>query len=130
MVIKGIHWTMAWDRLCVLKKYGGLGFKDLCAFNLAMLRKKLDISSQSLVYKVRYIPSSSFIDVTLDSCPSFCWISIMAAHGLIYNGVRRKIGNGAFTLVWGHPWLLDDSNPMIQTVMAHHLCNSRVLRFN
>nr|BAF37781.1 hypothetical protein [Ipomoea trifida] len=51
----------------------------------------------------------------------------MAAHGLIYNGVRRKIGNGAFTLVWGHPWLLDDLNPMIQTVMAHHLCGSRVL---
>ncbi|XP_031121175.1 uncharacterized protein LOC116024422 [Ipomoea triloba] len=35
---KGIHWK-AWDRLCVPKKYRGLGFKDLRAFNLAMLGK-------------------------------------------------------------------------------------------
>ncbi|XP_031116700.1 uncharacterized protein LOC116020363 [Ipomoea triloba] len=35
---RGIHWK-AWDRLCVPKKYGGLGFKELRAFNLAMLGK-------------------------------------------------------------------------------------------
>ncbi|XP_031097211.1 uncharacterized protein LOC116001448 [Ipomoea triloba] len=30
---RGIHWK-AWDRLCIPKKYGGLRFKDLRAFNL------------------------------------------------------------------------------------------------
>ncbi|XP_019197378.1 PREDICTED: uncharacterized protein LOC109191249 [Ipomoea nil] len=34
-----IHWK-AWDKLCVPKKYGGLGFKELRAFNLAMLGKQ------------------------------------------------------------------------------------------
>ncbi|XP_019189974.1 PREDICTED: uncharacterized protein LOC109184427 [Ipomoea nil] len=36
---QGIHWK-AWDKLCIPKKYGGLGFKELRAFNLAMLGKQ------------------------------------------------------------------------------------------
>ncbi|XP_019171125.1 PREDICTED: uncharacterized protein LOC109166688 [Ipomoea nil] len=36
---RGIYWK-AWDRLCVPKKFGGLGFKDLRVFNLAMLEKQ------------------------------------------------------------------------------------------
>ncbi|XP_031101849.1 uncharacterized protein LOC116005749 [Ipomoea triloba] len=36
---RGIYWK-AWDHLCVPKKYGGLGFKELRAFNMAMLGKQ------------------------------------------------------------------------------------------
>lgn len=35
---KGIHW-LAWDKLSVHKRHGGMGFKDLAAFNVAMLGK-------------------------------------------------------------------------------------------
>ncbi|VFQ64823.1 unnamed protein product [Cuscuta campestris] len=51
---KGIHW-MAWDRLCVPKKFGGLGFKDLRAFNLALLGKqgwRFLTDPQSLVARI------------------------------------------------------------------------------
>mgnify|MGYP005814967429 FL=1 len=34
--IKCMHW-MAWWRLCIPKKDGGMGFRDLRSFNLAML---------------------------------------------------------------------------------------------
>jgi hypothetical protein len=35
---RGIHW-MSWEKLSVHKSHGGMGFKDLTAFNLAMLGK-------------------------------------------------------------------------------------------
>ncbi|CAN0857722.1 hypothetical protein LINGRAHAP2_LOCUS6887 [Linum grandiflorum] len=34
----GIAW-MRWERLCFRKEAGGMGFKDLYGFNLAMLGK-------------------------------------------------------------------------------------------
>jgi len=35
---RGIHW-MNWEKLSAQKMHGGMGFKDLSAFNLAMLGK-------------------------------------------------------------------------------------------
>lgn len=34
-----IHW-MSWEKLLVHKNYGGMGFKDFTAYNLAMLGKQ------------------------------------------------------------------------------------------
>ncbi|XP_031108426.1 uncharacterized protein LOC116012895 [Ipomoea triloba] len=128
---RGIHWK-AWDRLCIPKNYRGLGFKDLRAFNLAMLCKQAwrfltrPDSLVTRIYKARYFPKTSFIDAKLGSCPSYCWRSIMGAHELICSGVRKRIGDGRSTLIWGHPWLPDGPNPMIQTNMPHELDGSLV----
>ncbi|XP_019186482.1 PREDICTED: uncharacterized protein LOC109181185 [Ipomoea nil] len=51
----------------------------------------------------------------------------MAAHGIVCSGVRRRIGNGEKTLIWGHPWLSDDPSPLIQTVMPEELREARVV---
>ncbi|XP_019189517.1 PREDICTED: uncharacterized protein LOC109183944 [Ipomoea nil] len=50
---RGIHWK-AWDKLSIPKKFGGMGFKDLRSFNVAMLGKqawRLLTSPDSLVAK-------------------------------------------------------------------------------
>ncbi|XP_019181782.1 PREDICTED: uncharacterized protein LOC109176840 [Ipomoea nil] len=117
---RGIHWK-AWDRMCIPKKYGGLGFKELHAFNLAILGKqawRLLTKPESLVskvYKARYYPKGTFYEACVGSNPSYCWRSIMASHGMICQGIRRRIGNGDTTLIWDHPWLQDQHEPKIQT---------------
>ncbi|XP_031131793.1 uncharacterized protein LOC116033173 [Ipomoea triloba] len=52
--------------------------------------------------------------------------SIMAAHDLVCGGIRRKIGDGTTTLIWGHPWLPNEPNPMVQTPMHRALHGSKV----
>ena len=62
---KKVHW-MSWSRLCKLKKMGRLDFRDLHAFNLALLAKqvwKLVQKTNSLfyrIYKAQYFPTSTF----------------------------------------------------------------------
>ena len=62
---KKIHWV-SWEKLCCSKFKGGLGFRDLKAFNLALLAKqgwRLLTDHQSLfakMFKARYFPQSQF----------------------------------------------------------------------
>ncbi|XP_019163518.1 PREDICTED: uncharacterized protein LOC109159864 [Ipomoea nil] len=128
----GIHWK-AWDKLCVPKKYGGLGFKDLRAFNLAILGKqawRMLTNTDSLVsrvYQARYYPKQTFFEACLGNNPSYCWRSIMAAKELVCGGVRRRVGTRISTLIWEHPWLQDDLDPMIHTEMPPQLAGAKVL---
>ncbi|XP_019198943.1 PREDICTED: uncharacterized protein LOC109192695 [Ipomoea nil] len=51
----------------------------------------------------------------------------MAAKGLITSGVRRRIGNGNSTLIWEHPWLHANLDPMIQTEIPPQLAGEKVV---
>lgn len=51
-----IHWV-AWKKMTKLKDQGGLGLKDLQAFNEALLAKVLI----SRILKARYYPRTSFL---------------------------------------------------------------------
>lgn len=67
---KKIHW-INWKKLCNSKDRGGMGFRDIQAFNLALLAKqtwRLIHNNHSLffhVYKARYFPNCSFMDAVL-----------------------------------------------------------------
>lgn len=75
---KGIKW-MSWTRLSEHKARGGMGFRRLHAFNLAMLGKqawKL-VTQQNFVFskllKAKYFPIGSFMDAKLGHNPSYVW---------------------------------------------------------
>ena len=75
---KKIHW-INWKKLCTVKANGGMGFRNIQAFNMAMLAKqawRLFHNTHSLfyrVYKSRYFPECSFMDADLGSNPSYVW---------------------------------------------------------
>lgn len=107
---RGMHWT-SWEAMCKPKECGGLGFKDLEAFNLALLGKQLwrmIINKNSLlarIYKSRYFKNTDPLNAKLGSRPLYAWRSIHAAQKLIQAGARVIIGNGKGTKLWQERWL-------------------------
>ncbi|XP_021815358.1 uncharacterized protein LOC110757915 [Prunus avium] len=105
-----IHW-LAWDKLCQPKDLGGLGFRDLYAFNLAMLAKqgwRLIQYPNSLIANVlraKYFPDKSFLEVPVSENSSCVWKSICAARKILLQGSRWQVGSGAEIDIWKDPWV-------------------------
>ncbi|KAM6549548.1 hypothetical protein CsatB_021224 [Cannabis sativa] len=115
---KGIHW-LSWDRLCTHKDKGGMGFRHLRDFNLAMLGKqgwRLVVRPHSLVakiFKARYFPNDSYLSASLGNNPSFVWRSVWEAQQLVRKGVQWCIGDGSQINVLNEPWLPCHENPFV-----------------
>ncbi|XP_019168926.1 PREDICTED: uncharacterized protein LOC109164834 [Ipomoea nil] len=116
----GIRW-MAWQRICSPKAVGGLGFKHLNRFNLALLAKqgwRLLTNPTSLtarIFKSRYYPNEEFLDAKIGANPSYVWRSILAGKDILTTGCVKRIGNGESTQVWKHPWLPDAVDPFVHS---------------
>jgi len=97
------------------KIHGGMGFKDLAAFNLAMLGKqgwKFKTEPNSLVsriFKARYFPSQSYLIANIGHNPSYVWRSILCARFLVRGGARWSIGTGSSIPILNEQWLLNGS---------------------
>ncbi|KAK9996994.1 hypothetical protein SO802_021680 [Lithocarpus litseifolius] len=89
-----------------------MGFRDIHAFNLAMLAKqawRLTQDTHSLfyrVYKAKYFSSCSFIEAVLASNRSFVWRSLFSAREVIRVGSIWSIGDGGTASIKSHRWLL------------------------
>ncbi|KAL8089279.1 hypothetical protein AgCh_038904 [Apium graveolens] len=126
-----IRW-MSWERLCTVKEDGGLGFKSLKSFNVAMLAKqawRLINNTNPLVtdlMRARYYPESDFLNAKLGSNPSFVWRSILETQEVIKQGCRKRIGDGLTTKIWKVPWLLCPDNGFLTTEMPDELKSATV----
>ena len=110
-----INW-MQWHRLCSPKNFGGIGFRDLHAFNLAMLAKQgwnMLVNPDALVSKIlkaKYFLRGTFLDSQLGGNPSFIWRSIWSAKHVLNLECCWRVGNGLDIKVWKDAWLPKDNS--------------------
>ncbi|XP_027096192.1 uncharacterized protein [Coffea arabica] len=115
-----IHWC-SWRKLTQSKNMGGLGFKDLMAFNAALLGKQVWrlITVPNLlvsqVMKAKYFPSTSTFRCKVPNNAFWLWRSLMGARELVNLGTRRKIGNGMNTNIWEDSWIPGNLNGRVTT---------------
>jgi hypothetical protein len=102
---------VSWDDMAKPKFFGGLGFRDIELFNLALLAKQAwkilqDGSSLSArILKAVYFPSGDFLATQLGPRPSRIWRSILDGRDVLKQGLIRRIGTGESTEIWNMNWL-------------------------
>ena len=96
------------------KGSGGLGFRNIELFNLALLARQAwqilqDPGSLSArVLKAVYFPTGELLDAELGSSPSRVWSAIVDGIQVLQQGLIRRIGSGESTKIWESPWLPRD----------------------
>ena len=96
---KKIHW-LSKSKLSRPKVQGGIGFRDLHLFNMALLARqgwRLLQHPESLVYRVlkaKYFPQSSVLEAVVPHNASFMWRSICESLVVLNFGLRWRVGTG------------------------------------
>lgn len=107
-----IHW-ISWEKLCLAKENGGLGFMDIECFNQTLLAKQGWTFLQNpnclcaQFLKSRYFLLGDFLQVVPGTRPSFAWKSILWGRDLLVKGMSKMIGDGRSIRVWCDPWLTE-----------------------
>lgn len=107
---RGIRWK-SWDRLCAPKRWGGMGFRKIREFNIALLGKqawRLVNNPNSLVariFKAKYFANSSFFEARLGNNPSFVWRIILSTQTTIKSCCKWRVGNVESINIWTDPWV-------------------------
>ena len=91
---------VGWKTMCKPKSQGGMGFRNLQVFNLALLAKqawRILTNPGSLVariLKAKYFPFCDILHANLRSSPSYTWQSIFNGLEVLRCGTRWSVGNG------------------------------------
>jgi hypothetical protein len=107
-----MHW-LSKEKLCTRKENGGLGFRDLHLFNLAMLARqgwRLISNLESLcaqVLRAKYFPDGNLLEVKEKPGISYSWRSIIRGVHALKEGLIWRVGDGTQIDIWSDPWIPD-----------------------
>jgi hypothetical protein len=88
-----------------------MGFRDLRAFNEALLAKQgwrgmtNPNSMVARVLKAKYYPHSDYLKAKQTHNPSFTWQSIQKVSWLLKKGYIWNIGDGKTINIWEDRWI-------------------------
>lgn len=105
-----IHWG-SWEKLTEAKGNGGMGFRDLEAFNCALLAKQFWRMMQTpnaywvQVLKGIYFPNSSCMEAGKGANPSWLWSGLLEGKATLQQGLRWNVGNGNKINFWSDNWI-------------------------
>ncbi|XP_073362839.1 uncharacterized protein [Aegilops tauschii subsp. strangulata] len=105
---------VSWETMCKPKFMGGMGFRDIELFNLALLARQVwrilqePNSLSARVLKARYFPDGSILEATLGAHPSQVWRSLIEGRDVLALGLIKRIGSGENTSIWHENWLPRD----------------------
>jgi hypothetical protein len=126
---KRIHWQ-EWWKLCLPKGSGGMGFRDLQSFNLAMLAKQVwrllrkPDSLCARVLRARYYPDGKLLNARMKGGSSYTWQSILAGHECFKLGYIWRVGDGTQIKIWEDNWIPGSYNMKVQTQKGNNLVST------
>lgn len=107
-------WTF-WSKMSKPKKLGGLDFREIHLFNIALLAKqswRVITRPECLFSRVlrgKDCHKSSFLTVKPTAACSHGWRGILRGRDLLAPNVEKAIGDGNSTSVWKEAWIKADS---------------------
>lgn len=97
--------------MCHAKDAGGLGLRDLGAFNTALTTKQCwrivtnPDSFAVTVLKGKYFPRKDIWEAKVPQNASYTWRSLLSAREYLKEGFMWVVGNGRKVKFWKDTWL-------------------------
>ncbi|XP_042953522.1 uncharacterized protein LOC122290063 [Carya illinoinensis] len=105
-----IQWR-SWAKMGWSKNDGGLGFRELEAFNQALLAKQCwrvmmkPHSMAVVMLKEKYFRHTDLLHAPLGFRPSVIWRSLWNARDLLREGLVWRVGDGRSIKIWKDKWV-------------------------
>lgn len=122
------HWC-SWERMLRTKTQGGLGFRDMKAFNQALLARQswrliqFPDSLCARILKAKYYPRGHLIDTVFTGNASPTWRAVEHGLELLKKGLIWRVGDGTAIRIWRDNWI---PRPPILKVLGKKAPRTRV----
>ena len=109
-----------------------MGFKEIEKFNDTLLAKQVWRMINNLgllcfrVFKARFFPNCSILEVKDSIAGSYAWKSILSARDVIWKGMVWRIGDGQSVRVKKNKWLPKGDSSSIISPLTTILPETRV----